>query len=816
MPAFRFPMIGCLILEAATCCTDLSAQAQPKAQNVEWAGARTYRLLVDVEAKKLRGRSSDELPAELVIDFEAELRKLGTKRIVDIASIQIIAHDPATGRPKGASNYAYATSPFDRVFRWYDDAIPYEFPEVNDAASRAADKKVWGTRIRGGDFYNVLGDWHKGRLVWLHAQTDEKPTSYGVYFDLLPEGKSPSRLPPRGWVGDGSPRCDKMSASTTAAGHTRVDVDDWDGDGLVDLIVGEQSGRIIWWPNVGTKAIPEFRYGKFVLADGKPIDAGQAAAPKVVDWDGDGVKDLLVGTHWNRLLFYRNIGTNRDRKFVEQGPVTLDGKPLEIPISPLARGSADIFKRDYYPVPETVDWYGAGKLDLLMGGYVTGRIFLYGKESRHKDGTPTLAFRGPLEADGKPLNVNYWCAAPCVADLDGDGDLDLITGNFPIYEPSDRKGADQDFLQYFENVGTRARPKLVSRPFPGEGAPPRECLATPRAVDWDGDGDLDLVVGAGQNIYLIENLGTKTRPWFRLHGEPIKVPWGLSSVSADRLLDWNKDGRVDLIRGYHVYLNAGTGNPYQWKDTIALLPTDQFIAHPSKTGDGWFFPYLDDFDLDGKVDVLFGDWWGNIWLHRNLSTDQEKRFDMTGVRLKLQSGELIKVGPVGKDPSKEFDALQGARTVLAAADFDKDRLRDLVVGDTYGKIRYFRNLGTRADGSEPMFAEPVEIGDLGIRGLVEVTDWNQDGWPDVIASSANGKVRVILNQCKKGPTPFADGFDPQLPPLMQPRTLIADLNGDGDDDLLVQGIQGTSFVERSFLEHGYAKAKLITVEQRKR
>ena len=214
------------------------------------------------------------------------------------------------------------------------------------------------------------------------------------------------------------------------------------------------------------------------------------------------------------------------------------------------------------------------------------------------------------------------------------------------------------------------------------------------------------------------------------------------------------------------------------------------------------------------MDVLFGDWFGHVWFHRNLSTEDQREFDLKGSRLKLASGERIKVGPLGKDPTRDFDALQGARTVLTVADFDRDGKRDLVVGDTYGKIRYFRNATrVKLEDREPIFSDPVEIADLRIRGLVETTDWNRDGWPDVIASAANGRVQVLLNKGRQAGQDsgnrFADGFDPKLPPIIQPRVLTADLNADGDEDLFLPSTQGSCFVERSFLEKGYANAELL-------
>ena len=185
---------------------------------------------------------------------------------------------------------------------------------------------------------------------------------------------------------------------------------------------------------------------------------------------------------------------------------------------------------------------------------------------------------------------------------------------------------------------------------------------------------------------------------------------------------------------------------------------------------------------------------------------------MQGIQLKVDD-KRITVGPINKDPSKDFDALQGARTVLTVDDFDRDGHRDLIVGDTYGKIRYFRHTGVQqTETQEPTFEAAVEIGDLGIRGLVDATDWDQDGWPDVIASAANGRVRVFLNRGESQPR-FAEGFDPGLPPIVQPRVLTVDMNGNGDQDLFLPSTQGSCFVERSFLRHGYAKATLIAVER---
>ena len=355
----QFHLIRLATVLLASMTLAVQVQAQTK---VDWVGQGGFRLLVEVEAKDIQRRTSDECPTELKIDFATRLKELGIDNRPDLGSIQVMKIDPKTGRALEYADYAYARSNFDRPFRWYDAAIPYEFPEFRNTPDRTKGKIEYQNKTRTGYIYNVLGDWRSGRLAWTHTQTASEPSHYAIYFDLLPDGKEPQKMPPKGWLGDGMPRCDQKSHSTMGASHTRIDVDDWNEDGLDDLIVGEAYGHVTWWPNLGTKSKPVYRYGKYVFgADDTPIDSGMSSAPKIVDWNGDGVKDLLVGTHWNRVLYYENTGTNTNRQLVYRGPVLLNDKPLALPFRPLTRGKEAIFKHDYYPVLETVDWDHDGR-----------------------------------------------------------------------------------------------------------------------------------------------------------------------------------------------------------------------------------------------------------------------------------------------------------------------------------------------------------------------------------------------------------------------------------------------------------------------
>lgn len=776
-------------------CALLLASLSLSGLSAVWARAATphAKLLVRVPADRTLGeRKRDERPAEITLRAD----EFGKDLAFDLSSLLVGRVDRIMSD--------FGPSP-EVPLRWYDDAIPYEFPEYEqNLQSTDGVNRSSIPRPRWGDFYNVCGDGLSGKLVWLHTQEGKADSYYLVSARLIPREEKQPGMPHRGLVGDGSHRCLPRGSGTTGMIHSRVAVADWNDDGLADLLIGGARGHVLCYDNRGTKTRPQFELARLVnTLAGEPLDVGWSAAPLAVDWDEDGDLDLLCGAERNRILFYRNRGSRRMPQLVNEGFLRADEEPIALPVEPVPKSAPGVFTLDYYPVLDAVDWNGDGRRDLLAGGYITGRVFYFECTGKNANGDPTLVARGPLlTADGAPLNVHDWAAAPCAADFDGDGDLDLVVGNMPLNDGGGDSTDPDNFLRYFENGGDRKSPRLAEKPFPKTGKFPHAILGTPRATDLNADGLLDLVVSAGENVFLYFNRGTPREPKFAVDALPLPGIWGSAPLPTFGLqfLDWDGDGKRDILTGTTIYY--GKGNDEYRPES--LLASGLKIDHPSTQGDSWTYTQLADLDGDGRRDLLFGTHSGHIWLHSQRG-EKPGDFDEQGVQLQLEGGEPLHVGPQSGQ-AIDFDVLQGARTAFAAADFNADGVTDLVVGDTYGKVRCFRNVGTPR---VPRFAGPLEVGDMRIRMTPAASDWDGDGRLDIVGSSAGGDVALFRNL---GGDRFAPAEPIRVPPVpYSPSAVVVDWNDDGDADVVIGTAYGYfCWFERSFLEKGYARGERVT------
>lgn len=147
---------------------------------------------------------------------------------------------------------------------------------------------------------------------------------------------------------------------------------DWDGDGDLDLLLGDHNkGHVMLRRNDGSAKEPKFApKNEVVLAGGKPmVVVGTVTTLRTIDWDRDGKKDLLVGSMGDAysdgagggVFLWRNIGDDAAPKF--DAPMTL--------IAASERGATQPTRPDAGLYMDATDADGDGDLDLVVGGYST-------------------------------------------------------------------------------------------------------------------------------------------------------------------------------------------------------------------------------------------------------------------------------------------------------------------------------------------------------------------------------------------------------------------------------------------------------------
>lgn len=153
----------------------------------------------------------------------------------------------------------------------------------------------------------------------------------------------------------------------------RFDVADWDQDGLMDLVTGSFSGNLVWYRNEGNGQSPKFGKGESF----EDIRLAYNSHPRLLDFNHDGNLDMLLGVNWGTVSLYLNTGTNRagTESLSEKG-----SEKVSLTKSRLLQWSdgSDLNLRSENgddTTPELADFDGDGVLDLISGGK-NGRIFL--------------------------------------------------------------------------------------------------------------------------------------------------------------------------------------------------------------------------------------------------------------------------------------------------------------------------------------------------------------------------------------------------------------------------------------------------------
>jgi hypothetical protein len=214
---------------------------------------------------------------------------------------------------------------------------------------------------------------------------------------------------------------------------------------------------------------------------------------------------------------------------------------------------------------------------------------------------------GPVQTNPFSLTISGNNSSPTFADLDNDGDLDMLSG--------EGGGA----FKYFKNIGTATTPSYstaVSNPF-GLAVLPSN-YTTPVFVDIDNDGDMDILSGSsGGAFFYFQNTGTVSAP---MYAAMASNPFGLTSgyYSCPTFADLDNDGDMDMLSGdyngnFYYYQNTGTASAPAFA-AVALNPFGLMA-----TG-GYSHPTFIDMDSDGDKDMMSGDSNGNFRYYQNTGT----------------------------------------------------------------------------------------------------------------------------------------------------------------------------------------------------
>jgi FG-GAP-like repeat len=343
--------------------------------------------------------------------------------------------------------------------------------------------------------------------------------------------------------------------------------------------------------------------------------------------------------------------------------------------------------RKGHAAPVFHDWTGDGLPDLIVGDF-SGRFRLYA--NRGTRGAPAFNGYDWIQADGRDAMLhNFCCTATGVrfADIDGDGVDDLTAGSYLpgliYWFPGEAGGlGPRQILTDWSGLPILARlDEAASNPYDN-------YAAKPAWMDWDGDGLLDMLIGDARGDLLVRRNagptrmeGLTARPRQPVFERGISTPDQarisvfdfikdgggkfadeeyLSPVAAD----WNGDGLTDLIvatqsGAAYLLLNVGSRGEPAFALPAQLLPPvpggenmpAQLLRAGEKVERGARASVdVADWNGDGKLDLILGDWSRSLQLRGNLSASEER--GLKRVLAKLVALDR-KAGLDGEEPLRD-------------------------------------------------------------------------------------------------------------------------------------------------------------------
>ncbi len=336
---------------------------------------------------------------------------------------------------------------------------------------------------------------------------------------------------------------------------------DFTGNGWLDLIVGDEDGRVALVEHTGkiVDGMPVFLPPRYFKQKADKIKFGALATPIGFDWNGDGLDDIIAGNTAGHIAFIKNMGGN-PVKWAAPELLKADGEVIRIMAGPNGSIQGPAEAKWGYTTLTAADWNNNGLPDLIVNS-IWGKIIWY--ENIGSIHNPVLTAAKPVEVEWKDKNpkpewnwwnpvgnelVTQWRTTPVAIDWTGNGLTDLVMLDHEGYLSLFRREKQGDKLvllpgeRIFRLKGEETPLRLNERKAGGSGR--RKILI----VDFDGDDRLDLLINS-QNASFYRNIGEEgCNTIFEDMGilDQKKLAGHSSSPSV---IDLTKDGVPDLIIG---------------------------------------------------------------------------------------------------------------------------------------------------------------------------------------------------------------------------------------------------------------------------
>jgi len=306
------------------------------------------------------------------------------------------------------------------------------------------------------------------------------------------------------------------------SGQNMPSFTDIDGDGDMDLFVTILGGdgpiqlndNFIMYENIGTSNNPIYEHStnNFLGA----LDLFSDVVPTFVDIDNDGFSDFFAGQDYTTesfptqgRLFYFENNTSEDLVYTLQDSAYLG---LEVGLS---------------IAPEFIDIDNDNDYDLFIGEY-NGKIKYYRNDGSST--SPNFIDVGYLS----DIDLGFF-SVPEFCDIDNDDDYDLFIGNY------------NGQIYFYENIGDRYNFEFVESLFQISIDPDIKRSA-PEFIDFDNDGDFDLLLGTEENGLIIYwNIGTPNNPIY-IEDSCLEIPYMGSNIKPS-IINSQNFLDIELVTG---------------------------------------------------------------------------------------------------------------------------------------------------------------------------------------------------------------------------------------------------------------------------